>query len=212
MIRAIDQMVSFLEARYNDPWRTIPGRAATAEALAEARRLALEEANEKPTANADLVWELEELMRWWKEDVLEGLKWEYKDTWAGRMIFDHVQQMIRNRPVPVVKGQGEARLRLASCPTCGDEIKSTERRPDGDSVCVNGHKHKTKEFFIYRPSAPAPVASGLVEAKDNIEKAMKGITERQTQEDSYWRGYYNCLEETWDSLNVQISRYSKEAK
>jgi hypothetical protein len=63
-----------------------------------------------------------------------------------------------------VKDGGEAGLREAHCPTCRGEIKSTERRPDGDSVCVNGHKHKTKEFFIYSPSTPAPVASqGLVE-------------------------------------------------
>ena len=79
-----------------------------------------------------------------------------------------------------------------------------ERRLE-NKECLDCYKRLT--------STPAPVASGLVkELKDNIEKAMKGITERQTQEDSYWRGYYNCLEETWDSLNVQISRYSKEAK
>ena len=59
------------------------------------------------------------------------------------------------RPTSGQEGKVEkeqSRERLAYCPTCSAEIKSTERRPDGDSVCVNGHKHKTKEFFHYHPS------------------------------------------------------------
>ena len=53
-------------------------------------------------------------------------------------------------------------------------------------------------------SSQAEKDKGLWEAKANIERAMEGITERQTQEDSYYRGYYNCLEDTLDSINVQI--------
>ena len=32
------------------------------------------------------------------------------------------------------------------CPTCRADAKSTERRPDGNSTCVNGHTHPTTEF------------------------------------------------------------------
>lgn len=33
------------------------------------------------------------------------------------------------------------------CPTCQADVKITERRPNGDSWCINGHKHKTKDFY-----------------------------------------------------------------
>ena len=104
-----------------------------------------------------------------------------------------------------------------------EELESLASEDNAYYMHLNGQKRSgisyvcresLKEIIArYRP-VKANDEGGLVEAKKNIEKAMKGITERQTQEDSYWRGYYNCLEETWDSLNVQISRHasSKEAK
>ena len=150
----------------------------------------LEEA--KPTANADLVGELTQ--------VLED--WEINGNPMQKLELEAI--LSKYRPVPVVKEQGEAGLRNKAYGECKNVGKTC--RACYAEYCT------TRVYEVPPLPTPAPVASGLVEAKDNIEKAMKGITERQTQEDSYWRGYYNCLEETWDSLNVQISRYSKEAK
>lgn len=56
------------------------------------------------------------------------------------------------------------RERLAHCPTCTGGIKLTERRPDGDSICVMGHKHKTSAFFHYYPSSNKGNDKGLYKA------------------------------------------------
>jgi hypothetical protein len=65
------------------------------------------------------------------------------------------------------------------CPTCHAEIKSSERRPDGDSVCVNGHKHKTTEFmFGYTPSLKPTAPASLVEELRGLMSAtitMDGV-------------------------------------
>ena len=184
---AIEKMVEYLDSSASIG-------ASRSENIRIAKRLASLEA--KPTANADLVGELTQ--------VLED--WEINGNPMQKLELEAI--LSKYRPVPVVKEQGEAGLMKKEHLNyeCEMAIPKEEReRRLENKECLDCYKRLT--------STPAPVASGLVkELKDNIEKAMKGITERQTQEDSYWRGYYNCLEETWDSLNVQISRYSKEAK
>jgi hypothetical protein len=47
------------------------------------------------------------------------------------------------------------------CPTCKGPIFSTERRPNGDSTCLNGHKHKTAEFYAPKPTAHASLEEEL---------------------------------------------------
>ena len=74
-------------------------------------------------------------------------------------------------PLPKPKDGSEGRERLAHCPTCKGEIKSTERRPDGNSVCANGHKHKTADFFKYQ--APKPSTDSPVEGLREILVKMK---------------------------------------
>ena len=113
----------------------------------KARELLREEQAQKPpTDMAGLVEEL----RAWCEEVK-------RNDSAGPWVSDCIEHILSRyaRPISGQEGKVEkeqSRERLAYCPTCSAEIKSTERRPDGDSVCVNGHKHKTKEFFRYHPS------------------------------------------------------------
>jgi hypothetical protein len=39
------------------------------------------------------------------------------------------------------------------CPTCGGEGRARERRPNGDTICVNGHKHSSQAFQRHAESA-----------------------------------------------------------
>ena len=94
------------------------------------------------------------------KDAMEQMVEKMKSELDGDLPREHRKAITPfyqiARPTSGQEGKVEkeqSRERLAYCPTCSAEIKSTERRPDGDSVCVNGHKHKTKEFFHYHPSA-----------------------------------------------------------
>ncbi len=41
------------------------------------------------------------------------------------------------------------------CPQCGARGKSTERRPDGDTICEAGHKHARSKFLATKPQQTA---------------------------------------------------------
>jgi hypothetical protein len=40
----------------------------------------------------------------------------------------------------------EKRLGLGFCPTCGEPGNMMEKRPNGDTICTEGHKHPSVEF------------------------------------------------------------------
>ncbi|MGJ4952998.1 hypothetical protein [Bradyrhizobium sp. HKCCYLS20291] len=40
----------------------------------------------------------------------------------------------------------EKRIGLGRCPTCGEPGHMMEKRPDGDTICAEGHKHPSKDF------------------------------------------------------------------
>lgn len=44
-------------------------------------------------------------------------------------------------------------MNYGRCPTCGGDGKARERRPNGDTICVNGHKHSSQAFQRHGESA-----------------------------------------------------------
>lgn len=67
----------------------------------------------------------------------------------GALALGDVEAMM-GKPVPVAQA-GKAELldgesALGYCPTCGAQGLTRERRPDGDTKCTNGHKHKSVDF------------------------------------------------------------------
>jgi len=54
---------------------------------------------------------------------------------------------------------------VKGCPTCGSFMATTERRPNGNSKCVNGHTHPTKDF--YEQPRLTDAAAQFVKENDN---------------------------------------------
>lgn len=44
-------------------------------------------------------------------------------------------------------------MNYGRCPTCGGAGKARERRPNGDTICENGHKHSSQAFHRHAESA-----------------------------------------------------------
>ena len=213
------RIIKFIE---NALWCSPDEKGAAAEILGEARRLASLEAKEKPTllgcpvtyddtlkpnefrleqkptANADLVGEIEKYIKWHGNPEGEGgepttFTCEYDE------FFDILS---RYRPVPVVKEQGEAGLRVncihrTNCTLnsqtriCKEKfgIDSSPCPDDADENCTC-------------PATPAPVASGLVEYLEyEIDLLKNGQSHVGPFQEGMTYAYENIL-----------SRYSKEAK
>lgn len=90
-------------------------------------------------------------------------------------IAKRLQAEEKSKPAPV-EAKATAPFRPSYCPTCQAYIKSTERRIDGDSVCINGHKHKTAEFFRYRP-APSSAYEELRKIVDHAFQLLPEVSQ-----------------------------------
>lgn len=44
-------------------------------------------------------------------------------------------------------------MNYGRCPTCGGLGNARERRPNGDTICVNGHKHSSVAFQRHAESS-----------------------------------------------------------
>jgi hypothetical protein len=57
------------------------------------------------------------------------------------------------------------------CPTCGGVGRARERRPNGDTICVNGHKHSSQAFQRHAESAR--------QRRAEVEGALRDAAARQ---------------------------------
>lgn len=64
------------------------------------------------------------------------------------------------------------------CPTCGGPGQSRERRPNGDTICVNGHKHSSLAFQRHLESS----LKVRREIKANLEAAQRQAAIFRTEE------------------------------
>jgi len=93
----------------------------------------------------------------WLEKQFESDRWNatYKNAVHDCLLM--ARSLALERPTAKLEGK---------CPTCHGVIRTTERRPDGDSTCAFGHKHKTADF--YKPTPPPQ--SSLVEKLEEVIK------------------------------------------
>jgi hypothetical protein len=56
---------------------------------------------------------MEKFIKWWENDVKEGLHWQCKDTWAGRTIFEHARSLLAAENASRIKARLDDPLRNA---------------------------------------------------------------------------------------------------
>jgi len=144
-----------------------------------------------PTANADLVGEkvindLRVLIGTYRDadEQIEGY------LWADKVVEDIEEVLSKYRPVPVVKEQGEEGLWEKHIVKEGSHVHVVMYDRIGPKC-----SEPRCEINQYR-SAPAPVASGLVEEMTIYNNTV----------------IRNVDSEMWRQVDSILSRYSKEAK
>ena len=192
---AIEKMVEWLGAREKD-WRNPKGTYqegfydAITTTDEEARRLALEEkshkAEVKPTANADLVGELTQ--------VLED--WEINGNPMQKLELEAI--LSKYRPVPVVKEQGEAGLRNKAYGECKNVGKTC--RACYAEYCT------TRVYEVPPLPTPAPVASGLVDRTEELVGRLRKFRRAWGPHEGRYVGH--C----WEAFDEMFADYDKGAK